>query len=295
MNEIKEEFYRLAAPIFIGGLFKSGTTLLRAMIGQHSTIASGLETQWFRLNWEGERDKAFFEHVERLRNFYQLQETVVQQMVLKSSSTEIFVDLLLSHFAVSIGKRRWAEKTPGNILHLDRIYRTWPDAKVIHIIRDPRDIFASLKQAKKWDSIEVFTDLWCEYLGAAEDFKKRSIASKDRYLELRYEVLIRRPAEAMKRVLNFVGEAWDPQTASFQGKEDEFRIVLELTGKASTTLKRLEKPISNERIGIWKDIVTQEEIVDIHRRVEERGLLDLMRRIERESDEAGLEEDCQDF
>lgn len=37
------------APIFIGGLYKSGTSLLRAMLGQHSNIASGLETFWFDL------------------------------------------------------------------------------------------------------------------------------------------------------------------------------------------------------------------------------------------------------
>jgi hypothetical protein len=34
----------MQAPTFIGGIFRSGTTLLRAMLAQHSTIASGLET-----------------------------------------------------------------------------------------------------------------------------------------------------------------------------------------------------------------------------------------------------------
>ena len=41
----------LRAPIFIGGMFKSGTSLLRAMLGQHSAIASGLETYWFDWDW----------------------------------------------------------------------------------------------------------------------------------------------------------------------------------------------------------------------------------------------------
>ena len=45
------------SPIFIGGLFKSGTTLLRAMLGQHSAIASGLETQWFKMDWEKIRNE----------------------------------------------------------------------------------------------------------------------------------------------------------------------------------------------------------------------------------------------
>ena len=50
------------------------------------------------------------------------------------------------------GKPRWAEKTPGNIAHIDRIWKAWPDAQIVHIIRDPRDIFASLVEAKKWDT-----------------------------------------------------------------------------------------------------------------------------------------------
>ena len=39
-------------PIFIGGIFRSGTTLLRAMLGQHPNIAAGLETYWFDIDWD---------------------------------------------------------------------------------------------------------------------------------------------------------------------------------------------------------------------------------------------------
>ena len=37
-------------PIFVGGYFKSGTSLLRALLGQHPDIASGLETHWFAID-----------------------------------------------------------------------------------------------------------------------------------------------------------------------------------------------------------------------------------------------------
>lgn len=277
------EFERMPRPIFIGGLFKSGTTLLRAMIGQHSAIAAGLETQWFNIEWEGVRGDAFVRNVERLRGFYQIEKPLFEQLLLKSKSAEQFIDLLLSHYAASNRKRRWVEKTPGNILHMDRIYRTWPDASFLHIIRDPRDVFASLKQAGKWDTVEIFTDLWCEYLGAAEDYKQNLVSDEDRFMELRYEDLVERPVEVMRQVLEFVGESWEPQTAKFQGKKDDFNKVLNLTGKASTTLERLGQPLSNMRVGIWKDLVTQEEIAEIHRRVEERGMLGLMEKLERET------------
>ena len=60
------------APIFIGGMFKSGTTLLRAMLGQHSAIASGLETYWFDWNWS-QRDSAEMKRtLERLAGYFDM-------------------------------------------------------------------------------------------------------------------------------------------------------------------------------------------------------------------------------
>ena len=275
------DFKYTAEPIFIGGMFKSGTTLLRAMIGQHSAVAGGLETQWFNMLWQDKKNASFMEHAERLRGFYQIENAVFEQLLFQSKNPEQFIDLVLSHYAASNGKRRWVEKTPGNILHLDRIYNAWPEARVIHIARDPRDVFASLKQAGKWDTVEVFADLWCTYLGAAEEYKKNPAPGKA-FFEVLYEDLVVNPVETMRNVLGFVGEPWEPQTAKFQGKKDDFEKVLDLTGKASTTLERLGQPLSQNRVGIWKELVTREEIAEIHKRVEEKGLLALMKKLERE-------------
>jgi len=284
MNSLRDQAMPYSeAPIFIGGLFKSGTTLLRAMLGQHSSIASGLETQWFNMDWDGMKDKAFYDHIERLRNFYGFKKDVTERIVVESKDVIQFLNLFLGLFTKSLGKKRWAEKTPGNILHLDRIYAGWPGAKVIHIIRDPRDVFASLRQAKKWDSIEVFSDLWCQYLGSAERFKKETPYHEDQFMEIRYEALITRPKEVMKRLLIFLGEIWEDQVAVFQGNKDDYHKVLEITGTASTTLIRLGEPLTKTRVGIWRDAVREDEIRQIHDLVDQKGLFNLMESIENES------------
>ena len=271
------------SPIFIGGLFKSGTSLLRAMLGQHSAIATGLETYWFDLGWDGPHTGEFLDRIERLRNFFGLEGKITERIVAESSNSTQFLDLFLGHYAKSIGKRRWAEKTPGNILHLSEIYSGWPDAKVIHIIRDPRDVFASLKQAKKWDSLEKFTELWCLYIGTAENLKRELKLYENNYLEMRYEDLVLRTEESMKNVIGFLGEKWEEDVAVFEGKKDEYDKVLKLTGKASTTLDRLRKPLSQDRVGIWHKTVSQEEIEEIHNLVDREGLLSLMKGIEKET------------
>ena len=248
------------SPIFIGGLFKSGTTLLRTMIGQHSAIASGLETYWFDLDWDGPRDAAFEERVQRLAKFYAVSQQEMDSY-LSAPSAEGFLDLLLSAFAQQQGKKRWAEKTPGNVLHMDRIVAAWPDAKIVHIIRDPRDVFASLRQAGKWDSVDEFISRWSLFLGTAEKTKQAGTIGPDCYLEIRYEDLVGRPEETMRCVIDFVGEPWEPAVGRFAGNSDEFERVREVTGKESTTLKRLGEPISEKRVAIWREVLGRRDSI----------------------------------
>jgi len=284
MNSLRDQAMPYSeAPIFIGGLFKSGTTLLRAMLGQHSSIASGLETQWFNMDWDGMKDREFYDHIERLGHFYGFEKSFAKMIGDESKNVIQFLNLFLGLYTKSLGKKRWVEKTPGNILHLNRIYAGWPGAKVIHVIRDPRDVFASLRQAKKWDTIEVFSDLWCQYLGSAERFKKELQLDEEKYLEIRYEAVITRPKEIMKRLLAFLGEPWEDEVAVFKGKKDDYHKVLDLTGKASTTLSRLGEPLTKTRVGIWRNVVSEDEIRQIHKIKKKKGLFNLMEGIEKES------------
>ena len=87
----------------------------------------------------------------------------------------------------------------------------------------------------------------------------------------------------MKNVIGFLGEKWEEDVAVFEGKKDEYDKVLKLTGKASTTLDRLRKPLSQDRVGIWHKTVSQEEIEKIHNLVDREGLLSLMKGIEKET------------
>ncbi len=271
---------RSKSPIFIGGFYKSGTSLLRAMLGKHSAIASGLESYWFDLDWFGPRDQKFAHHIERLCNFYEMDEPSMQLIIDKSDSSLHFLDNFMNLYAERTCKRRWAEKTPGNILHLDEIFSKFPDAMVIHIIRDPKDVFASLRQAKKWDSVPVFSKMWSEMLGAADRFQHNASNSNSSVLSVRYESLVLEPTKTISALLDFIGEEWEEGIDSFSGQKGEFEKVLSLTGKASTTLDRLSKPLSKKRIGIWKKTVELAEIELVRKEVDRHGLLPLFLDIE---------------
>ena len=271
------------APIFIGGTFKSGTSLLRAMLGQHSAIASGLETYWFDWDWSARESDSMKVMYGRLAHFFDMSVAEVSGMAMASATAETFLATLMAEVARRQGKPRWAEKTPGNIAHADRIWAAWPDAKIVHIIRDPRDVFASLVEAKKWDSPEEFADRWVSTIGRGLRLKGEINPSASSYLAIRYEDLIAAPEETMRRVIDFIGESWEPAAGQFSGRQEDFDKVLEATGKASTTLERLKEPLSGERVGIWPQVLTQKQLTDITRAIQARGYGDIYERVTAES------------
>lgn len=263
------------SPIFIGGLFKSGTSLLRAMLGQHTAIASGLETYWFDLNWKNKDDK-FWERINLLSKFYEIDDEETRNLVDESANVAQFLNSFLAKYTVRLSCQRWVEKTPGNIKHLDRIFQYWPDAKVIHIIRDPRDVFASLREAKKWDSLDQYVALWCDFFRIAERFKAENRSKIEQVMEIRYEDLVLDPVTTMKSVLKFLGEPWEDAVAQFMGNNEDYEKVLKFAGKASTTLDRLRSPLTKRRVGIWKTVLEKEELEELENQFQQMELLDLV-------------------
>jgi hypothetical protein len=267
------------APIFIGGMFKSGTSLLRAMLGQHSAIASGLETYWFDWDWSARESDDMKVMYARLAHFFDMSVAEVTGMAIDSATAEEFLATLMTEVARRQGKPRWAEKTPGNVAHADRIWAAWPDAKIVHIIRDPRDVFASLVEARKWDSPDEFADRWVSTIGRGLRLKGEINPSAKSYLAIRYEDLIAAPEQTMRRVIEFIGEPWEAAIAQFNGRQEDFDKVLEATGKASTTLERLKEPLTGDRVGIWPQVLSQAQVAAIQQAVAARGFADLYDRL----------------
>ena len=263
------------APIFVGGMFKSGTSLLRAMLGQHSAIASGLETYWFDWDWSARESETMKVMYGRLAHFFDMSVADVADMAMKSETAEKFLTTLMGEVAQRQGKARWAEKTPGNIAYADRIWREWPDAQIVHIIRDPRDVFASLVEAKKWDTPDEFAERWISTIGRGLRLNAELKPSPKAYKAIRYEDLTAAPEKTMRGVIDFIGEPWERAAGEFSGRQEDFDKVLEATGKASTTLERLKEPLSGERVGIWPQVLSQKQLADIKDAIGSRGYGDI--------------------
>jgi hypothetical protein len=243
-------------PIFIGGMFKSGTTLFRAMLGQHPHIFSGLETHWFtpeiRERW---RDTAS-QRMQWLREFYEVPQADLEALAARAQSGPDFISRFLGLLAARAGKRRWAEKTPRNIEFIEDIFRYWKDAQFIHVVRDPRDIYVSRKRAKNL-TLDQFLDAMDTVFTPAQGYFG---TRNERYMEIRYEDLVREPRSVMGDLLDFLDEPWDAAVARFEGAPGELKKVRALTGRPSTTLQSLSQPLHANAIGIWRTQIQPDEL-----------------------------------
>ncbi|MEM8961412.1 MAG: sulfotransferase [Acidobacteriota bacterium] len=110
--------------------------------------------------------------------------------------------------------RRWVEKTPEYEKYADYVFAQWPDARMLHVMRDPRDNFGSYKRFRikhhphrRAVAADSFARRWRE----SERLARRNLTRfGSRYRILRYEDLVHDPATRLGELADFFGIDLDP-------------------------------------------------------------------------------------
>lgn len=120
-----------------------------------------------------------------------------------------FLRIFMEAIAARQNVTRWAECTPAHVLWLPEIKRQIPEARVIHIIRDGRDVALSLAQLgwirpAPWHRNHkvLVAGLFWEWVVRRGQQHGRRMAED--YMEVRYEDLVQSPAETLQRLAPFV-------------------------------------------------------------------------------------------
>jgi hypothetical protein len=147
--------------------------------------------------------------------------------------------------ALELARQRWQKPRPGHedpvfMYHLDRIVAMYPGCKVIQIVRDPRDVAASVLRFP-WgpNNAVVAADDWNRLIGEARELGGR--LGPNRYFEFRYEDLLTCPRETMASLLRFV-----------TGSVDEVRIEAFERETAGNPLRA--------NFGNWKTGLTSQQV-----------------------------------
>jgi len=213
--------------IVLGGCGRSGTTLARVILDSHPAICCGPES---KVLLDEPLDSG------RLAQRFKLDAALVLAARDESASRGEFVDRFAALCCASTGKRRWAEKTPRNVLNLRWIFERFPDARFVHLLRDGRDVagrdvacslrthprhkvvHGKLVPLNTWRPMEECAGRWRESLLAVKPF-----LSDPRVHTVRYEDLVGDPEGSTRRLLEFLSEPWDPRVLAHSDAESRFR------------------------------------------------------------------------
>jgi hypothetical protein len=212
------------SPLFILGTERSGSNLLRLILNTHPRIAvphpphvvrffAPLESAYGDL---AGCDRAFTALVDDIlafvrRHIYPWEIPIDRARVLRESSPRDSFGItaaLYEQYREHAGKARWGCKSTFMIDYVDRILARFPDARLIYLTRDPRDVAASSRRSVFNPFHPYFTaQLWArqQRTGLA---LLRSLPPLTIFW-VRYEDLIREPERTLAGLCTFLGEEYD--------------------------------------------------------------------------------------
>lgn len=200
-------------PIYIGGLSHSGKTLLRRLLSvQPNLVISRKTKMWDRFYNQ-------FGDLRRPQNFERCLAAMLQNKHVQSLAPDearirrefrqgtpnyarLFA-LFQAHHAERLGKTRWGVQL-GFVERLaDPIFAAFPQAKMIHMVRDPRDRNTAVKSITQYRRGKAgwSTACWLYSAGLAWRNQKRY---PNNYLVVRFESLMTNPEETLRQICNFI-------------------------------------------------------------------------------------------
>lgn len=147
-------------------------------------------------------------------------------------------------------KQRWVEKTPDHLLHVHAIRRHFPDAPIIRIVRDPRDVAQSLTKVP-WGASTFFEGVlhWERF-----DRSSRRFFDVDRRsCTIRFEDLVSSPVETLKTVCDFIGESFE------QSMLDTSSTGAEINTRNVPWKSKVSQAVDVSRVAAWRNDLSERE------------------------------------
>lgn len=229
-------------PVFIVGMPRSGTSLLEQMLAAHPAIRAGGEQQTLPRLLDAAFDvggtvtgAGYPEAVPRLGT---------EQL---RRLGDAYLDRAWARAGVG-GARFVTDKLTRNFLHAGMIQRILPQARIIHVERDPRDaclscfanLFAGRNVAYSYDQ-GTLGRYARRCLGLLQHWH-RSLPG-GMFTRVRYEDLVREPETELRRLLDFIGLPWDSRCLDFHRRRAAVHTV---------SAGQVQRPLYASSVGRWR-------------------------------------------
>lgn len=243
--------------IFIGGVPRSGTTLMRAMLDAHPDVRCGQETRviprilQLRSHW-----------LKSEKESLRLQEAGITKEVMNSAIAQFCLEIIAKHGEPA---PRLCNKDPLTLKMGTYVIELFPNAKFLFMVRDGRATVHSIISRKvtitgfdltnyrqcmtKWNhAIEVMHNQ-CKEIG------------KERCMMVYYEQLVLHPEEWMRKILNFLDVPWNDSVLhheEFINKPNGVPL-----SKVERSSDQVIKPVNLEAMSKWVGQIPEDVVHDM--------------------------------
>ena len=288
LNHIREK------PVFICGHPKSGTSLLRSMLDNHpELIVYPEETYFFRKFLPMSEGSTLKEQLalaeEHLIHIFKwnvsdppadqagypdrdYQRTISFDEVcrymkalagekLDHSGDVLSAAILAYGNAAGTGadsKKWWVEKSTYNELFFSQMIKWWPTARFIHVVRDPRDNYASYRRKHPEWSASFFARNWLR--STESGLLNQEAVGPEQYWMLRYEDLTSQPEETIKQLCAFLSIE-DSSTLRIPTRNGE-------VWKGNSMFAERFEQISSNPVGRWEADLDSQDVYIIQKSCE---------------------------
>ena len=238
--------------VVVGGAPRSGTTMFRTLLGRHPSVVSGPETTVFLRRITAPRHLG-----PRLR----LSPRLIERWQIESRSQIEFIERFREAVIADPQRPIWVEKTPANVFHFGFIAHAFPNARLVHVIRDGRDAVCSLRQ-QPWAKIPrtIMRDSpeaarRCGLIWAASVRAGIAHRHNPQYWELRYEDLVTEPEQALRALMAFLELPWSErllQTGAPSGRIYSPDWPADIRRTFTNDAREAAGALHDDSIGRWR-------------------------------------------
>jgi len=259
---------------FVVGRPRSGTTLLRTLFDAHPNVSFPPESQFIvnlypkygkKTNWTEKDILEFYEDLlsQWLFDTWNMDHDDLKKALLSYTGNTTYGTLCKVVYKQynSLFKKGTlkfiGDKNPGYAIYTHLLLKIFPEAKFIHITRDYRDNFVSIKNVDfELPVPSIVVQKWKYFF---KKFNKDSRVKPNAYYVIQYEDLAKEPELQMKKLCEFVGIEYNDGIFNFHEKKDDI-LKAYPPGYIHSYHSSLMHKVNTSKIGVWKKQLSPQQV-----------------------------------